>query len=133
MPAWMKNRCLAALAAVGYLLTVSTASLFHDHAGGHGGGCCHGASAADEESADECHASHDHSPRSKSPGSPSPCPSDHGSCSVCQFLGQKPAPTAEVVLASSGTLVQEVSSLPPTRISVGVFSAWHSRGPPVGA
>jgi len=126
-----KNRWGSVLMAVGYLLAVSTSSLFHHHADWDNGGCCHGRSLAHRASAD-CHhgASDNDSPRPKTPTTPSPCPSDDGNCSVCQFLAQKPAPTADVVPVTSGVLVQEAFSPPSARITVGVFSAWHSRGPP---
>jgi hypothetical protein len=130
----IKSRCVASLLAVGYLLAISAAPLFHNHAAENGGGCCHERSAARVASAEEHHTAADcHRPHHKTPGAPSRCPADDGRCSVCQFLGQAPAPTAEVVLISSGTLVQEVSSPPPPRLAIGVFSAWHSRGPPAFA
>jgi hypothetical protein len=119
----MKNRWVSLLVAAGYLLAVSTASLFHHHADQDGGGCHHEQSLSHS-------ASDGHSSR---PNAPSPCPSDDSNCSVCQFLAQKPAPTAEVVPVTAGVLVQEVFSPPPARITVGVFSAWHSRGPPAFA
>ena len=124
----MKNRWVSVLVAAGYLLAVSTASLFHHHADRDNSGCCHGRSGA---SAD-CHrgAPDDDSPR---PNTPPPCPPDDSNCSVCQFLAQKPAPTPEVAPVNTGVLVQEAFSLPPARIAVGVFSAWHSRGPPTVA
>jgi hypothetical protein len=127
----MGNRWLSTLMAAGYVLAVTTASLFHNHAAQDGGGCCHGHSLAHAASAD-CHhgASHQDSRR---PSAPAQCPSDGGHCPVCHFLGQKPAPAAEVAAAISCTLVQEVSSPAPARMVVGVFSAWQSRAPPVFA
>jgi hypothetical protein len=119
----MKSRWISVLVAAGYLLVVSTASLFHHHADQDGGGCCHGQSLG-------YGASDDHSPCSKPPSIPSSPPSDDNNCSVCQFLAQKPAPTAEVVAVTAGVLVQEAYLPPPAHSSVGVFSAWHSRGPP---
>jgi hypothetical protein len=123
------NRWVSAFVAASYLLAVSAASLFHHHP--DRGGCGHSGSSSQQASAD-CHhgESDDHSPTSKSPRVPSQCPSDDGGCSVCHFLGQKPAPTADVATVSSGTLVQAAVLPPPARISVGNFSAWHSRGPP---
>jgi hypothetical protein len=127
----MRNRCLASLVAVGYLLTVSAASLFHNHGAADGGGCCHERSTAHAASADEHHgSSHDHEPHHKTPKSPSGCPADDGRCSVCQYLAQKPVPTAEVAPVGSGTLIEEVLAPPPARLSIGAFWAWHSRGPP---
>ena len=122
----MKNRWVSVLVAAGYLLAVSTASLFHHHAKRDYGGCCHGQSLT-HGGADDL------SSRPDTPIVPPPCPSDDTNCSVCQFLAQKPAPTPEVAPVNTGVLVQEAFSLPPARIAVGVFSAWHSRGPPAVA
>jgi hypothetical protein len=119
----MKNRWVSLLVAAGYLLAVSAASLFHHHADQDGGGCCHAQSSAHG-------APDDHSPR---PSAPSPCPSDNSHCSVCQFLAQKPAPTAEVAPVTAGVLVQEAFLPPPAHVTAGVFSAWRSRGPPAFA
>ena len=130
----MKNRWVSVLVAAGYLLAISTASLFHNHADRGSGGCYHGRSLAHEASAD-CHhgEADDDSPRPNAPKTPAQCPSDDSHCSVCQFLAQKPAPTAEVAAVSTGVLVQEAYLPAPPRITVGVFSAWHSRGPPAVA
>jgi hypothetical protein len=134
MRIWLKNRCFAALVAVGYLLTVSMASLFHDHSVECGGGCCHGHSPAHSDAADEHHAVADqHSGHHETPCSPGRCPTDGRGCCVCQFLAQKPAPMAEVAPVDSGTLVQEAALPPPARLAAAVFSAWHSRGPPAVA
>ena len=130
----MINRWVSVLVAAGYLLAVSTASLFHHHTNRDNGGCCHGQSFARGASASDHHCeSGDHSPRPNTPSAPAPCPSDNSHCPVCQFLAQKPAPTAEVVPVTTGVLVQEAFSPPPARIAVVVFSAWHSRGPPAFA
>jgi hypothetical protein len=117
-----RNRLVSALMAVGYLLTVSAASLFHNHADHRGGACSHEASSHGRHGDADDHSRH--------PQSPSPCSDDGSECSVCQFLAQKPAPTIAVVVASSGALVQDASVAPPARVIAGVFSAWHSRGPP---
>jgi hypothetical protein len=122
----MKNRWVSVLVAAGYLLAVSTASLFHHHADRDGGECCH-------EQSPSHGAMDDHSPCSQAPSDHSPGSLGDNHCSVCQFLAQKPAPTAEVVSETPGALVQEAFMPPPARIAVGVFSAWHSRGPPAFA
>jgi hypothetical protein len=122
----MRNRCVASFVAVGYLLTVTAASLFHNHPPVARGACCHEQSTADEHHG----SSHDHQPHHKTPKSPSGCPADDGRCSVCQYLAHKPAPTAEVALAASGILIQAVLAPPPVRLAASVFSPWHSRGPP---
>jgi hypothetical protein len=121
-----RNRCLATVVAVGYLLTVSAASLFHNHGVESCGGCCHERSMADQHHG----SAHSHGPHHKTPKAPSGCPADDGRCSVCQFLAQKPVPTAAVTLSGSGTLIATVLAPPPARLAVGAFSAWHSRGPP---
>ena len=133
MRAWTHNRRLSSLVAACYVLAVTTAPLFHNHAA-EDNGCRHGGSLAHEASADCRHGeSAKDSPRPRTPGDPVQCPSDAGHCAVCHFLGQKPVPTAEVAPVISGTLVQEVFSPAPTPILVGAFSAWHSRAPPAFA
>jgi len=134
MRAWTHNRRLSSLVAACYVLAVTTAPLFHNHAAQYNDGCRHGRSLTHETSADCRHGeSAKDSPRPRTPGDPVQCPSDAGHCAVCHFLGQKPVPTAEVAPVISGTLVQEVFSPAPTRILVGAFSAWHSRAPPAFA
>jgi hypothetical protein len=123
-----KNRLVSLLLAAGYLLAVSAASLFHDHADPGCGDCSHSQSSAHKASS-HCHPG-DSDDHPQSPKNPSQCPADGSHCSVCQFLAQKPAPTAELPTAASGTLVQQAFAAPPARIQAGVFSAWHSRGPP---
>ena len=134
MRTWTRNRGLSIAVAAGYVLAVTAASLFHNHAAHDGGGCCGGRSLAHAASAG-CHhgASDKDSPRPNTPTTPGQCPSDSGNCPVCHFLSQKPAPAAEVAAVSLGTLVQEVSSPAPARFVVGAFSAWHSRAPPAFA
>ncbi len=97
-----KNRWLSIAVAVGYALTITTASLFHNHAD-PGGRCCHGQSLAHAAS-EACHhgESGGEAPRQNSSQTPTPCPSDGGHCSVCHFLGHKPAPVAEVVPVVAG-------------------------------
>ena len=130
----MRNRWISSLMAAGYVLAVTMAPLFHNHAAQDNDGCCHGRSLTHEASADCRHGeSAKDSPRPHSPSDPAQCPSDAGHCPVCQFLGQKPVPVAEAAPDVSGTLVQEVSSLAPASIVVGAFSAWHSRAPPAFA
>jgi hypothetical protein len=127
----MKSRWVSLLVAVGYLLAVGTAPLFHNHSIQGGDQCCHGHSLTHEDST-ECH--HDGQCSAPTgPKVPASCPTDDSNCSVCKFLAQKPAPTAEVVLANAGTLVQETVFPTPASVTVGVFSAWHSRAPPAFA
>jgi hypothetical protein len=128
-----KNRWLSIAVAAGYALTITTASLFHNHAD-HGERCCHGQSLAHAAS-EACHhgESDREAPRQNSSQTPTPCPSDGGHCSVCHFLGQKPAPAAEVVPVVAGALVQEVASPAPAHIVAAAFSAWQSRAPPISA
>ncbi|MFZ1934065.1 MAG: DUF2946 family protein [Thermoguttaceae bacterium] len=128
-----KNRWLSIAVAVGYALTITTASLFHNHAD-PGGRCCHGQSLAHAAS-EACHhgESGGEAPRQNSSQTPTPCPSDGGHCSVCHFLGHKPAPVAEVVPVVAGALVQEVAAPAPVRIVAAAFSAWQSRAPPISA
>jgi hypothetical protein len=125
-----KNRWLSIAVAVGYVLTITTASLFHNHTD-HGDGCCHGRSLAHAASKD-CHHGESGTDTAgrNAPKTPAQCPSDDGHCSVCHFLGHKPAPAAEVAAVVSGALVQEVSSPISACVIVGVFSAWQSRAPP---
>jgi hypothetical protein len=117
--------------AVGYALTITTASLFHDHGSHDGVRCCHGHSLAHAASKHCTGDESDQSPGHRNaPRAPARCPGDDGRCSVCQFLGQKPIPAAEVTTVVCGTLVQEVSAPAPARGVVRVFSAWQSRAPP---
>ena len=129
-----KNRWLSIAVAVGYVLTITTASLFHNHAAQDAGGCCHRHLAAHLVSTG-CHhgGSDEGSPRPNAPRTPARCPSDGGKCCVCQFLGHKPAPAAEVTPVASGTLVQDLSLPAPACVTVNLFSAWQSRAPPVFA
>jgi hypothetical protein len=123
-----KNRLVSMLRAAGYLLAVGAASLFHNHAAPGCGDCSHSQSSPHEASSDCRHGDSDNHPQP--PKNPSQCPTDGSHCSVCQFLAQKPAPTAELPTAASGILVRETFAAPPARMQAGVFSAWHSRGPP---
>jgi hypothetical protein len=123
-----RNRLVSLFVAAGYVLAVSAASLFHDHAAPGCGDCSHQQSTAHEASPDCHHGDSDNHPQP--PKNPSQCPADGSHCSVCQFLAQKPAPTAGLTTAGSGMLVQEAVAPPPASFVAGVFSAWHSRGPP---
>ncbi len=130
MLGWRKNRWLSLAVAAGYALTITTASLFHNHGVHDGVRCCHGHSLADAASKN-CGGEPAKSPaHGSAPKTPAQCPSDGGRCSVCQFLGQKPAPTVAVPVVVCGTLVQEVFSSPPAIAVVRAFSAWQSRAPP---
>ena len=104
----VRRRGFTVLTAAGYLLAISASALFHDH--------------------------HQH------PGEDQPRPgvsvahsTDEHDCSICQFLAQKPAPAAEVAPVSLSTLVEDVASPAPVRTVGGVFTAWHSRAPPIFA
>jgi hypothetical protein len=134
MHIWTKNRWLSIAVAVGYALTITAASLFHNHVPHHGRQCCHECLPA-HPAAPHCH--HDEPGNDPAtpdaPKAPSQSPSDSSHCSVCQFLGQKPAPPAEVTPVISGTLVQEVSAAAPAPATASVFSAWQSRAPPLFA
>jgi hypothetical protein len=131
MRKWTNNRWLSVTLAAGYVLAVTAASLFHNHAVEDNSGCGHGRSLAHASSADCHHSQSDRDfPRPNAPKTPGQCPSDRGHCSVCHFLGHKPAPSAEVAAVISGALVQEVAAPLSARSTAGVFSAWHSRGPP---
>ena len=66
----VRSRKLTVLTAASYLLAVTASALFHNH-DGHG----------DEQPRPGVSASHG---------------ADDHDCSVCQFLAQKPAPTADV-------------------------------------
>ena len=103
MRIWTRNRWLSIAVAVGYALTITTASLFHNHAGQDSDGCYHWHSAVHAASTG-CHhgGSDESSPRPNAPETPARCPSDGSQCSVCQFLGHKPAPVAEVAPVSVG-------------------------------
>jgi hypothetical protein len=129
----MSNRRLSIGLAVAYALVVTAAPLFHSHPALDGGGCCHGDSPVHALAADCHHDSSDaDSSREGAPQSPVRC-SDGEDCPVCHFLGQKPVPTAEVAAVCLSSLAQEVSSPAPVIIVVRLFSAWHSRAPPVFA
>ena len=105
MPA--RNRILPVLVAASYLLAVCASSLFHHH------------ETHDEESS--------------RPGFSASHAEDDHDCSICQFLAQKPAPAADVAAVEAGELVQAIAT-PSTLQSVGgLFTAWHSRAPPVFA
>ena len=102
-----RNRTLTVLTTASYLLAITASALFHNHHGHGKEDSCPGASAA--------HSTEGHD------------------CSVCQFLAQKPAPVADVAPESASTLVQEVAAPAPACPVRGVFTAWHSRAPPVVA
>jgi hypothetical protein len=134
MRGWKNNRWLSIAVAVGYALTITTASLFHNHSS-HGGGCCDQGPSLVHAASSRCHhgeldgdAVHGNVPKTPTHG-----PSDGKHCSVCQYLAHKPAPTAGVTAADAGLLVQEVSSLRLARVAVDSFSAWQSRAPPAFA
>ena len=131
----IRRRILSVLTTASYLLAITVATQFHSH--GHEGAsdCCgHGGFHA--TIAGDAAAGHSHGASGENhsgPKSPAPRPADNHDCPVCQFLAQKPAPTAEVALVSCGVLVQEAFFSAPARMVVGVFSAWQSRAPPVFA
>jgi hypothetical protein len=131
MPTWTQNRWLSIAVAVGYALTITTASLFHDHGDCDGERCCHEHLLADA-ACTPCHHGHSESdaPHPNAPKTPVKSSSDASHCSVCQFLGHKPAPTAEVTVVALGMFVQDVPSPAPARIASRLFSAWQSRAPP---
>jgi len=123
-----KNRRLSVLMAAGYMLVVTFSAFFHHHAGYGDAGCCGscGLSSSDLDGAsgaphDGCH------------GSKAPVPhfADDKDCPVCQFLAQKPAPICIIAPVVSSTLVEKVATVAPASPVEGIFSAWHSRAPPV--
>jgi hypothetical protein len=117
-----------------YVLAITAAPLFHNHAIEHGEGCCHDGESAHGVSTVFCHGgSGEQSSGSQAPKSARECPSDGSRCFVCQFFGQKPAPVSEIALPTSAALVQGVSLLTPPRVAAGVCPAWHSRAPPLSA
>jgi hypothetical protein len=101
------NKWLSLLLAVGYSLTVSAAGLFHSH-DLHEGDCCadHHGDGYRAAAGDEC--------------------------AVCQFLAQKPAPTAPPVPAALSTLLGSTIEPVLPAVSAEVFAAWQSRAPPIG-
>jgi hypothetical protein len=131
MPTWTKNRWLSIAVAAGYALTITTASLFHNHSAHDGDRCCHEHLLADAAST-PCHHSHSESDGAhrNAPKAPVKSSSDGSHCSVCQFLGHKPVPTAEVTIVALGMFVQDVPSATPPPAASHLFSAWQSRAPP---
>jgi hypothetical protein len=101
---WARNRQLTILTAASYLLAITASAPFHTH-GGHDG----------EQRRPGVSASHD---------------SDGHGCSVCQFLAQKPAPSADVAPVGISALVQDAVAAVSACISADVFAAWNSRAPP---
>jgi hypothetical protein len=121
----MRSRCGSWLLAVGYLLTISTASLFHDHSG-----CEHGHSSQGS-TADRHGDSHaEGHPGAKPSHNPPRTPANDGDCPVCQYLAQKAASTPDAAAADAGDFVQDAYTPPQHFSSPDAFSAWHSRGPP---
>ena len=104
----MRSRKLTVLLAAGYLLAVTASAPFHNHNG----------------------RGEEQPPR---PGVSASHFAEHGACSVCQFLAQKPAPAAALAPVSASALVQEVAAWAPRCAEVGVFTAWRSRAPPAAA
>jgi hypothetical protein len=100
-----RNRKLTVLTAASYLLAITVSALFHNH-DGHG-------NEQPQPGVSAAHSADDHD------------------CSVCQFLAQKPAPAADVTPVDVGALVQEVAAPAPVCTVGVVFTAWHSRAPPV--
>ena len=103
-----RNPELTVLTAASYLLVITCSALFHDHHHGHG----------------------EDQPR---PGVSASHSADAHECSICQFLAQKPAPAAVVAPVGVNAPVQQVVAAAPACAVRGVFAAWHSRAPPVGA
>ena len=101
-----RNPKLTVLTAASYLLAITASALFHNH---HHG---------------------EDQPR---PGVSASHWADGHECSICQFLAQKPAPAAVVAPVGLSAPVQEVVAAAPACAVRGVFAAWHSRAPPVGA
>jgi hypothetical protein len=101
---WVQCTYLRVLFAAGYLLAVSAAGLFHNHAD-------HGEGPSDSKT-------------------PPPCIGEEHGCAVCDFLAQKPAPVVAVSPEPLAAVVQEVAAPVPVRSEVVVFAAWNSRAPP---
>jgi hypothetical protein len=125
----MHHRWVSSLTIAAYLLAITAASLFHNHAVRDGGRCCHEDALAHKTSADHDRGDSSHS---HAPGVPSQCPDDEN-CSACQFLAHKPAPITPAAATDAGTLIEEAFTPSPARVVAGVFSAWQSRGPPTFA
>jgi hypothetical protein len=100
----IRSRTVTIVMAASYLLAVTASASFHHH------------------------GAHNNSPTPS--GISASHSSDEHACPVCQFLAQKPAPTTDVVPATLSALVREVFLPAPERPVIGVFAAWHSRGPP---
>ncbi len=128
---WTKSRRLSGVVAASYVLALATAALVHNHTGcdsgccgGHGG--AHG--LADNHGPGGRHGGHEDG--QPAPGAPGRHATQDDNCPACQFLAQKPAPTAVVAPVAAAALVEEVAFLAPARPAAGVFSAWQSRAPP---
>jgi hypothetical protein len=102
-----RQRTIAVVAVVSYLLAITVSPLFHHH-GDH----------------------HESDAGQPPPGVSASHSDDDHDCAVCQFLAQKPAPAADVAPIGLSTLVQEVAAGEPVCTFPGVFAAWHSRAPP---
>ena len=134
MRGWTNNRWLSIAVAVGYALTITTASLFHNHSS-HDGGCCDQGPSLAHAASSHCHhgESDEDGAHGNAPKTPAQSPSDGKHCSVCQYLAHKPAPTAAITAADAELLVQEVPRPKLARVLIDSFSAWQSRAPPAFA
>jgi hypothetical protein len=128
----LKNRKLSVLMAVGYMLAVTFATFVHHHPGSGSAGCCGSCGLSSSDRHELSGSPHDN-PRDGCPDSKAPVPrsADDKDCPVCQFLAQKPAPICIIAPVVSSTLVEKVATVDPTSPVEGIFSAWHSRAPPV--
>ena len=127
---WAKNRKLSVLVAAGYVFVVTTASLFHHHAGCDGEHC--GSHSVARDGAPTC-CHGEHEGEHSAPVSSVPRPGDNENCPICHFMAQKPVPADVVAPATSSMLVELMATVAPACPTGDVFTAWRSRAPPVVA
>jgi hypothetical protein len=128
----LKSRFLAVLTTACYMAAVTVSAFFHQHAAlpGSGDECC-------GVHVDSFVCGHDSQQSPIKHPSASPACDRHSTatadCPVCQFLSHKPAPISDVPTAHVTALVEKVALASPVCVSRCVFTAWHSRAPPLFA
>lgn len=125
-----KRNIAAILVLAYYLLALTLAGWFHEHGSldrSPGYAACAGRLCPEPlHCCPNRHGSH----QGKTLASHDPTSHDSGSCLVCRFLGQKPAPPACSLEAISRPLNEGTEPVKPIRAARDVPSTRDIRGPP---
>lgn len=121
------TRTTAALLLGCYVLSVTVSGLFHAHSPG---GCAPACSGHDHGHAPACCGHDEHAAAEDVAAEDVAAVSGANVCPVCDFLAQKPIPTATIVDVVRASLYQSLVRVKPlARIEEPLSPHW-TRGPP---